>query len=163
MTFAAVLLVACGITLSEGEAETEVFKDITIEGDFRPDGELEMIVSYEQPYTASLDVQCDLIATIEPTAGPEPTANEGEPEDASPTLAPIPQVIATPKNRLFLILLTAIDPNPEGGIVGEATPTTGTFQRSFHAPEEPGRYTVRCHTPIDQNNSISETFEVSAD
>ena len=159
------LLLGCGITLSEGSSQTELFKKLTVQGSFVPGGELQLNLNYEQPYVAQIRVQCDLLTLAKATPTPKlnPTATPPDPErTVTPTPVHIPAVEPTPRNRFAVILLQPIGPNVNGGTADEATPVPGGITRKFTAPPEPGRYRVRCYTPDDENNEISRSFRVRA-
>jgi len=155
-----VLLLGCGITLSAGHTQTELFKKLTIEGDFVTGGQLQMVLDYAQPYAASIDVQCDLL-TGAPAAPPKPAAGASG-RKGTPTLVHIPAPVPTPGNRLSVVLVTSFGPNPNGSTVGKSTPVPGSISRKFKAPDGPGRYRLRCYTSADDNNRISETFSIQA-
>ena len=153
------LVLACGITLSAGDDETELFKDLTITGDFVPYGALTLRLEYAQVYNVDVRASCDLLIvdpdwtpTPKPSPGPTPTATE----------VVIPRVHPTPSNTVDEILAETLPANSEGGVVDEATPVPGVIERQFTAPGELGQYIVRCYTPDDQNNAIAESFTVEA-
>ena len=149
------LLTACGITLSSGEDETELFKELTVEGEFRVGGTLSLTLSYAQPYPVTVDVACELLLVgFKGTPTPKPTPG-------TPPPAPIPNLEPTPVNKVLDILSQQLPNNAEGGPVDEATPLLGTVEHSFGAPERPGRYTVRCYTPRDENNAISKRITIA--
>ena len=62
--------------------------------------------------------------------------------------------------RVAGIFGDTLPPNDSGGPVGEATPRAGVFERDFQAPDLPGRYVVRCYTPLDENNVIFEDLTI---
>src|SRR3990172_8037742 len=62
-----VLVTACGITLSSGEEETEIFKRLTVEGNRRLGENLTMRLEYAQPYNTEIDVVCELLASNPPS------------------------------------------------------------------------------------------------
>lgn len=159
----ALVFVACGITLGRGEKETEIFKRLTITGDFTPGGELVLALEYAQPYPTAIDVDCDLLTTERPTATPRltPTPTKERWRTPTPTPVLIPRPKPTPANKVLDILLETIGPNAEGGPADEATPVPGSFSRRFPAPERPGRYLVRCFTPADENNQIFESIRIA--
>jgi hypothetical protein len=149
------LLTACGISAGSEDETTELFKRLTVEGDFRAGGTLTLTLQYEQPYPVTVDVGCELLfrdfrgaPTPQPTPGPTPTA-------------PIPILEPTPVNRVLDILSDALPRNANGGPAGEATPISGVITREFAAPEVPGAYTVRCLTPRDRNNRISQRITIA--
>ena len=153
------LVLACGITLSAGDGETELFKDLTITGDFVPYGALTLRLEYAQVYNVDVRASCDLLIvdpdwtpTPKPSPGPTPTATE----------VAIPRVRPTPANTMYGILNQTLPFNPEGSVAEEATPVPGVIEKLFSAPSEPGRYIVRCYTPDDQNNAIAESFTIEA-
>lgn len=154
------LLVACGITLGEGDEETELFRRIVVEGDLIPGAELKLGVDYSQPYPVALDVVCELL-TLEPLMPtPEGTETPESRRPAPPTEVRIPALRPTPEEKVLDILITSIGPNAEGGPADEATPVLGSISRRFRAPTEPGRYSVECYTPADDNNQISKTIRI---
>ena len=153
------LVVACGITLRAGEDETELFKRLTVTGDFQPFGTLTLRLEYAQVYSVDVRAVCDLLLenpdwtpTPKPTPGPTPT----------PTPAVIPRVYPTPSTTVYEILAETLPFNPEGGTADEATPVPGVIERKFSMPGEPGHYIARCYTPQDVNNAISESFTIEA-
>jgi hypothetical protein len=148
------LLTACGVSVGSEDETTELFKRLTVAGDFHAGGILTMTLEYEQPYPVTVDVTCELLfrdflgePTPVPTPGPAPTE-------------PIPIIEPTPANRVLDILAEALPRNANGGPVDEATPISGTIERDFPAPEVPGRYTVRCLTPRDRDNRISQRITI---
>ena len=149
------LLTACGITLSSGEDETELFKELTVDGEFRVGGTLSLTLSYAQQYPVAVDVACELLLVgFKGTPTPKPTPG-------TPPPAPIPNLEPTPVNKVLDILAQALPQNEQGGPFGEATPVLGTIERSFAAPALAGRYTVRCITPRDENNAISKRITIA--
>ena len=154
------ILTACGISLGAGEEETEIFRSLTVEGDFRLGGSLRLILEFAQPYPVAVGIKCDLLAVDrEPTPTPETAgAPEGE---RTPTPAAIPRVRPTPANKVQDILEETLRANPEGTPVGEATPVVDTITSSFTAPDRPGRYVVRCFTPADPNNAIFQEITIA--
>ncbi len=157
------LLLGCGITLSEGSPQTELFKSLTIQEALVSGGQLQLDLTYEQPYTAPLEVQCDLLTLAKPTPTPKLTPATVAParkRTVTPTPVHIPAAQPTPRNRFAVILTENIGPNANGGIPGEVTPMPGSITRKFTSPPVPGRYRVRCYTPDDDNNQISKTFRV---
>ena len=155
----ALVVTACGISLSAGEEETEIFRELTVEGDFRLGGALTLALEYEQPYPVNVAIKCDLLA-LDRAGTPTPEPTEGPEVEGTPTAAAIPRVRPTPANKVQDILEETLGPNPEGGPVGEATPVVDTLTRSFTAPDRPGRYLVRCFTPADQNNAVVEEITI---
>ncbi len=153
------LLTGCGISLSEGHSQTEVFKRLVVVGPLKPGGELRLGLNYEQPYATTLEVQCDLLTTAKSTPTPKPTK---DPSGRTPTPTPvrIAAPIPTPGNRISIILVESIGPNPSGTTADESTPVLGSISRRFTAPEQPGRYTVRCYTPADRNNQMFKAIRV---
>ncbi len=148
----------CGISLTEGSSETELFKRLVVVGPLVPGAELRMGLNYEQTYNADVEVQCDLLTSAEAKPTPEPTENPlGTP---TPTPVHVPAPVPTPGNRVLAILVENIGPNAEGTTADESTPVTGDITRRFTAPDEPGRYVVRCYTPADRNNQIRETIHI---
>lgn len=161
-TLALALLTSCGITLSSGEEESEVFKSLTLTGDFRPEGEITIRLAYENPYTRKLRVQCDLIDPAGRAASPSLATDTPEPlVRATPTSPPIPRPSPTTEGYVRLVLNQEIAENPEGGAAGRVTPVVGVLEGDFKAPLEPGDYRVRCFTIADQDNEITERFTVA--
>jgi hypothetical protein len=152
---AAVALAGCGVSFGSGPDETERFKDLTVVGAFVPGGELTLTLEYMQQYPVTVDVSCDLLRLDLP---PAPTRTPGP--TATPTPASIPKVRPTPRSKAADILLHTLPEHRDGGAVGEATPVAGTLRHTFGAPAEPGRYAVRCYTPRDENNVISERITI---
>jgi len=153
------LLTACGISVGGEDDTTELFKRLTVAGDFHVGGTLKLTLEYEQPYPVTVDVACELLyRDFEGTPTPQPTPGP------SPTL-PIPNPEPAPVNKVLDILAQTLPRNDGGGPAGEATPLSGTIEHEFGAPAVPGRYTVRCITPRDRNNTISQriTIEPAAD
>jgi hypothetical protein len=159
----ALVLAACGISLSAEEDGTEIFRHLTVEGDFRPAAALSLTLEYSRQYEVAVDVECYLRDLDTSTPTPVSTATT----IPVPGMTPAPGQVSifrprpTPGNRVLLILSESLPPNPEGGPVGEATPVPGTITRRFFVPERPGRYSVRCFTPADDNNSISENITIA--
>jgi len=150
----ALALTGCGIRVGSEEQGTELFKRLTVEGDFHAGGALKLTLEYEQPYPVTVDVACELLfrdfkgtPTPLPSPGPAPTV-------------PIPNPEPAPVNKVLDILAQALPRNENGGPVGEATPIAGTIEREFAAPAVPGRYSVRCLTPRDRNNAIVERITI---
>lgn len=155
---ASFLLAGCGISFSEGHTQTELFKKLTVDGSFTPGGELRLALNYEQPYATELAVECDLLTTAKATPTPKPTKDRlGTP---TPTPVHVPAPIPTPGNRVSIILEESIGPNPSGTTAGESTPVPGSITRKFNAPNQPGRYTVRCYTPADRNNQVFKGIRI---
>jgi len=152
------LLAGCGISFSEGDTQTELFKRLAVDGSFTPGAELRLGLNYEQPYSATLDVECDLLTTAKATPTPRPTKDRlGTP---TPTPVHVPAPIPTPGNRVSIIVVESIGPNPLGTTADESTPVPGTITRKFNAPDQPGRYMVRCYTPADRNNQIFKGIRI---
>jgi len=148
----------CGVSLSEGSSETEFFKRLAIVGPLIPGAELRLELDYEQPYNADVEVQCDLLSTAKATPTTDPTENPaGTP---TPTPVHVPAPVPTPGNRALVILVEAVGPNPEGTTSDESTPMPGSLDRRFPAPDQPGRYVVRCYTPADGDNQIFKTIRI---
>lgn len=141
----ALVLIGCGITLGADEDESEIFSELTIEGDFTAGGLLTLTLEYEQPYPVDVAIVCDLLAAEERTQAIA-TPAEGE----------------TDADRVLRILSESLPANPVGGPVGEATPEAGTVQWSFFLPELPGRYRIACFTPADDRNQIGQRITVAA-
>lgn len=160
----ALLATACGIDFGEASNETEIFKDLTIEGSFVPGGSLAVTLSYAQQYDVKLKIQCDLLSVEDiPTVTPLPTGTLSPltlVHTPEPTVPRIPLVRPTPTNKLREIFGTTLEPNNDGGPVGEATPVLGTLEMRFRAPEV-GEYLVWCYTPLDLNNAIIEELTVT--
>ncbi len=154
---AGLLFIACGISLSSGASETELFKRLTVAGDFHPGGPLGLRLEFARQYTIPVDVACDV---LDPNKKRTPAASTLGPV-GTPTPAAIPRVRPTPAQKVFDIVLGSIPANPEGGPVGEATPVSGTLEQAFQAPAVPGQYVVRCYTPRDENNVISTRITIS--
>lgn len=157
------LSVACGITLGAGNGETELFKDLTLEGDFFPGGRLTLTLEYAQQYPADILVVCELLAAdshLIRTPVTTPTNTPLPREIATPTDIPIPQPPPTSRFRLADIIREELPANEDGGPVGEATPVPGVLVHEFGTPTTEGNYVIRCLTPFDRNNSISERVTV---
>lgn len=153
------MLIGCGVALTEGSRETEIFKKLTLSGSKTPSGQMLLELEYEQPYEVLIAVECDVLIAAKPTPTTKPTTDPlGTP---TPTPVHIPPPLPTPRNRVSNILVEEIGPNANGGTVDEATPVVGLITRDFFAPEDEGDYLVRCYTPLDQSNQIIETFTVS--
>jgi hypothetical protein len=153
-----VLFVGCGISLSAGHSQTELFKRLVVVGSFTPGSELRVGLNFEQPYSTGITVQCDLLTTAKATPTPKPTKDPlGTP---TPTPVRIPAPIPTPGNLMSTILVQSIGPNPAGRTADESTPVPGSLSRKFTAPDKPGRYRVRCYTPADRNNQIFRSFRI---
>lgn len=149
------VLTGCGIRLSSGSDTTELFKGLTLQGDFRVGGRVSLTVQYAQQYPVTVDVVCDLRhANFRGTPTPQPT-----PGTPPPVRLDDPQ--PTPASKVFDIVGWTLPVNPDGGPVGEATPVLGSFEHTFIAPQEPGRYVVKCYTPRDTNNTISQNITVA--
>ena len=58
----ALLSAACGISFGEASRETEIFKDITIDGPFIPGEPLKLTLSYARQYAVPLPIRCDLLS-----------------------------------------------------------------------------------------------------
>lgn len=154
----ALVLTACGISLGAGQDDTETFKRLTVDGDFRVGGSLLLALEYAQQYPVAVDVACDLLeVNPEKTATPEGTPG---PTD-TPTPVVIPRAKPTPANKVLDILVETLPANSGGGPVGEATPVSGVIERAFAAPERPGRYVVMCFTPNDDNNAIFKSVTIA--
>lgn len=154
-------LAACGIDFGEASTETDIFKDITIEGSFVPGEPLTVTLSYARQYPVEVRVRCDLLTKADvPTATPFPTATVS-PLDPTPepTLPHIPRVRPTPRTTVLEIFGDTLEPYEDGGPVGEATPVLGTLERRFLAPA-PGDYVVWCYTPADLNNRKFEDLTI---
>lgn len=151
---------ACGIDYGTASEETEVFKKLTVTGDFTPGSLLTMTLDWEQPYPADVEIRCQvLFENAQPTATPEGSPVPPGVAQRTPTPTPrIPRERPTPKNWVQDIPGHTLQSNDEGGPVEEATPTSGTLERRFRAPGVPGRYFIRCYTPQDENNAIFQEF-----
>jgi len=148
------VLTGCGIRLSSGSDTTELFKGLIVQGDFRAGGRVSVTLQYAQPYPVTVDVACDLRhAHFRGTPTPQPA-----PGTTTPARLAYPP--PTPVNKLFDIVGWTIPVNTDGGPVDEATPILGSFEHTFIAPQEPGRYVVKCYTPRDTNNAISRNITI---
>ena len=159
----ALLAVACGIDFGEASSETEIFKDLKIDGPFIAGEPLKMTLSYARQYDVKLEVKCDLLSVEDiPTVTPLPTGTVSPlalgptPE---PTLPIIPLARPTPTNKVQEIFGTTFQPNEDGGPVGEATPILDALEHRFFAPG-PGEYLVWCYTPRDLTNAIFEDLSI---
>ena len=139
----ALIFAGCGITLSADEDESEMFRELTLEGDLIVGGALELKLAYEQPYPVDVAVECELRSAEEGTRPATPGPRETPP--------------ARP-GRVLLILTQQVPANPAGGAVGEATPEAGVIQGAFSLPDVAGRYRVVCFTPDDETNAIGQTI-----
>ena len=155
---ALIVLIACGVSLSAEQNETELFKKLSLSGDFHPGGNVHISLQWEQKYGAYVEVECDLLAwrpgwTPTPTQPPGPTP--------TPTPPTIPKSQPTPKYFLQQIFVDTVPPNGQGDALEEATPVPGAFEQDFSAPGTPGRYVVYCFTPKDTNNRIAKDFTIA--
>ena len=167
----AAIFAGCGISFSAEPEETELFKQLSIdgdsapgEGDFAPGQPLTLLLEYEQPYTVRIEVRCDVLEADPPPPPdytPTPLIVLGILITPEPTRVNIPRIRPTPFNKVIDILIDDIPANPDGGLAGEVTPVPGTIERSFLAPEQPGHYIAKCFTPLDVNNAILEEFTIS--
>ncbi len=149
------LLTACGLSLHSGSSTTELFKSLTVGGDFRVGGKLSLTLRYAQPYPVTVDVACELrIAHVVGTPTPAPTPG-------TPPLVHIPAPVPTPASKVLDILAATLPINPNGGPANEVTPVLGTSERSFDAPQRPGNYLVKCYTPRDTNNAITKHITIT--
>ena len=159
----ALLVAACGIDFGEASSETEIFKGLTIDGPFVAGEPLTVTLSYAQQYAVALQIKCDLLSDEDiPTVTPLPTGTVSPltlRRTPEPTLPRIPLVRPTPTNKVREIFGTTLQPNEEGGPVGEATPVLDTIELRFFAPE-PGEYRVWCYTPRDLTNAIFENLTI---
>ena len=159
----ALLVTGCGIDFGEASTETEIFKDLTIEGPIVAGEPVEVSLKYAQQYDVSLEIKCDLLSTEDvPTVTPLPTETVSPlilRRTPEPTLPGIPLVRPTPRNKVQEIFGTTLRPNENGGPVGEATPVLEIVDWRFFAPA-PGEYVVWCYTTLDLNNAIFEDFAV---
>ncbi len=157
------VVVACGIGFSDESEETELFKEISIEESVLTGQLVAVFLDYARQYPADVDVQCDLLSQDDlPTVTPRATETvspAGLRRTPEPTLAVIPRVRPTPKNKVLEIFEMTIGRNLDGGPTGTATPELGTIERHFIAPD-PGEYVVWCYTPLDQNNAIFQELTV---
>lgn len=117
------------MSTGSGVDESEIFRDLTVDGSFRPNGDITVRVDVEQPYPVPVTVDCDLLEDDEET-------------------------------KVTDILSQDIPANVEGAPVGTATPLPGDFEQAFRAPSQPGRYLVKCVTPLDENNAIGEWITI---
>lgn len=158
-----VLLTACGITLSSGKEETEIFKRLTVEGNRRLGENLTMRLEYSQPYNIEIGVVCELLAAHPP--GTATLATTAIPQSgtspAAPTVPPIPRPEPTSEGWQANLLDQRLPSNEHGGLVGEVTPVTGVLEAAFLAPELPGDYEVRCYTPDAPENEITLDFTIA--
>lgn len=146
----------CGLSWGSGKHQTELFRKLTVTGDFFPNATLKLRLEYEQPYNVDVRARCALLKQHPdwtPTAKPKGAT-------PTPTRVAIPRVHPTPSNTLYDILEETFPPNPNGGAADEVTPVPGVIERDFSVPEQPGGYSVRCYTPLDVNNSISTSFTI---
>jgi len=155
---------ACGIDYGTASEETELFKQLTVTGDFTPGSLLTMRLDWEQPYPIDVEIRCDVLSEYaQPTATPEGSPVPPDVAERTPTPTPrIPRERPTPKTWVQDIPGDTLESNDEGGPVDEATPTSGTLERRFRAPVLPGKYFARCYTPQDENNAIFEEFTLSS-
>jgi hypothetical protein len=164
ITLVAVLGPGCGVSLEDDDPETELFKDLTVEGSFFPGGDITITLEYTQQYDAEIEVLCDLIAGDKDLIEVYPTVptDTPVPEDvATATDVPIPQPQPTVKYKVADLFRERIVSHPDGGPVGEATPAEpATIVRQVQAPTLPGPYVIRCVTPADENNAIREKITV---
>ncbi len=159
----ALLAVGCGIDFGEASSETEMFKDLKVDGPFIAGEPLAMTLSYARQYNVAVPIKCDLLSLEDiPTVTPLPTGTVSPlvlgptPE---PTLPRIPLVRPTPTNKVREIFGITLQANEDGGPVGEATPVLDAIEHSFFAPE-PGEYLVWCYTPRDLTNAIFEDLTI---
>jgi hypothetical protein len=162
---AAALTVACGVTLGSGTPESELFQRLTVTGDFTPGAQLTLKLDYSQVYPAAYRIACDLLEPGRPT--PTPPAVPTLPLGAkpSPTVPRIPKPETTPVNRVLEILNVPIGENglratpTSDRPFDDVTPVLESLTATFTAPE-PGRYIVRCYTPVDDNNQVRKTIRI---
>jgi len=153
------------VTLGSGAPRQELFRRLTISGDFTPGAELALTLDYSQVYPVAFTVVCELLepGRATPTSPPAPTPPGGL--EPTPTPVRIPKPETTPANRVLLILNRPIGANEAVGTVtkdkpfADVTPVLGSLTGAFTAPE-PGRYIVRCQTPEDDNNRIRKTIRI---
>ncbi len=157
------LFVACGIGFGEESTGTELLKKLTVEEPVISGQPTLMVLDFAQQYPVEVEIKCDLLSLNGlPTETPlatetvSPGTLRSTPE---PTLPKIPRVRPTPPNTVLQILRTNLQPNPNGGPTGTATPELDELERRFIAPE-PGDYVVWCYTPVDQNNAIFQKLTV---
>ncbi len=157
------VLLACGIDFGEAADDTELLKGISFQGEIVSGKPLTLVLEYAQQYAVKVVVKCDLLSVTDiPTVTPLPTETVSPlviRRTPEPTLPKIPRVRPTPTNKIMEILGTTLQPNEDGGPVGEATPVLGTIERRFFAPR-PGDYVVWCYTPVDRNNAIFEDLTI---
>jgi hypothetical protein len=146
----------CGLSWGSGKHQTELFRKLTVTGDFHPNGALKLRLEYEQPYNVDVRAHCALLKQ-HPNWTPTP-----KPKGATPTPVVIPRAHPTPSNTVYEILEETLPFNPNGGAAHEVTPVPGVLERDFTMPEQPGDYAVRCYTPLDVNNSISTSFTIKS-
>jgi hypothetical protein len=161
----AAVLIGCGISVDAGDPETEVFRDLELDGEFVTGGLLNLSLYHAQIYTVPVNINCEVIA-VDDSLVPTPIATATETPTlapgVTPTSLPLPAPRETPENRVMDFMVDSLQPNEEGGPVGEATPVLGSVEFEFRAPDLPGDYVLRCYTPQDDNNSISEPFTIEA-
>jgi hypothetical protein len=170
LSVAAGVLVGCGVTFGSSGRGSEFFQRLDVSGDFSPGGELTLAVEYSQAYPVSLNIVCDLLDPDKPTPTktPVPTRpNIAILPTSTPTPAVIPAPVMTPIKRVLVILDETIAPNAAAPTVtsdknpfDQVTPVVSTLMRAFQAPEQVGRYTVRCMTPADDNNQIRKSIVI---
>lgn len=160
----AALTLACGIDYGSASDETELFKKLTVTGEFTPGSLLTMTLDWEQPYATEVEIRCQVLsAKPPPTATPEGSRVPPAVAALTPTATPrIPRVRPTPRSFIQDIPGDTLAANEQGGPARDVTPTSGTIERRFRAPAAPGGYFVRCYTPDDENNAIFEEFRLEA-
>ncbi|MEX1254981.1 MAG: hypothetical protein WEE64_11645 [Dehalococcoidia bacterium] len=132
---ATVLVAAgCGVDFSPESEESEIFRGLSITGDFRPSGTLSLTLEYQQPYPVLMTVACDLLRD-----------GVGKRDD---------RLVA----RIFELPLNV---NENGGPVGESEPLLGDLKQDFRAPEQAGRYEVDCFTTAEEDNDIGRIITVA--
>ena len=159
------LTVACGVTLGSGKPESELFQRLTVTGDFTPGAQLTLTLDYSQVYPAAFRIVCDLLepGRPTPTSPPVPTLPFGA--EPAPTVPRIPKPETTPVNRVLEILNVPIGENglettpTSDRPFDDVTPVLDSLTATFTAPE-PGRYIVRCYTPVDDNNQTRKTIRI---
>ena len=162
---AAALLVACGVTLGSSTPRSELFRRLTVTGDFAPGAELALTVDYSQVYPVAFTVVCELLEPGRPTPTPPPEPTPPTGVEPTPTPVRVPKPETTPVNRVLQILNRPIGANEAVGTVtkdrpfDDVTPVLGSLTGTFIAPG-PGRYIARCYTPEDDNNRIRKTIRI---
>jgi hypothetical protein len=161
------LSIACGIRYTSADPEEDFFRELTIEGERRPQAPMTLQLEYEQPYGVPVDVQC-VVLEVSVTRTPDPTPTETATpvpvrQTSTPTPISIPGPKPTPLNKVGDILTTTVPANPGGSTTEDSTPQPGRVEQEFRAPQFPGRYVVRCYTPQDESNAILEPLVLKSE